>query len=489
VGDGGLWYGSLLGPRSAVPGASGEADHPRYVRPYRRRNKTDRNDCDAMLEAARCQDIHPVPVKSHEQQQVQQLHGLRETWKKSRTQRINLLRGILREAGIEAPAATAAFLRVAHQLVDRAELEPLRHQLHIVLAEINLHEQCMVECDQQLKRWHAEDEVVHKLDEVSGIGLLTASALKAAVGKPERFASGRQLSAWLGLTPNEYSSGERRRLGRISCKGNIYVRTLFIHGSRAALLAAQSNWLRRSGCVTIGTVHGTKSGHKAYASLDAVIAVSAGIAAQLQHPSVHVIANGVAPRVPDPHIVADCRQQRAAWSGALVLAIGRLAPVKGFDLLLQAWPSDADAHLLILGDGPEHGALQQQIAQLGLSDRVTLGGHSSAVTEWLHVADAMVISSHREGFPYVLVEALQAGCPVLSTQVSGVNEIVPPAYLVVPGEHALLNDLLQRFIPQLGLLRQEQGPLFARALDELTLVAMAGKTLNLYLALRGHTHE
>ncbi|MDR8014336.1 IS110 family RNA-guided transposase, partial [Ectopseudomonas guguanensis] len=87
--------------------------HPRYVRPYRRRNKTDRNDCDAMLEAARCTDIHPVPVKSHDQQQLQQLHGLRETWKKSRTQRINLLRGVLREAGIEAPASTAAFIQAA----------------------------------------------------------------------------------------------------------------------------------------------------------------------------------------------------------------------------------------------------------------------------------------------------------------------------------------------------------------------------------------
>ncbi|HBO4096201.1 TPA: IS110 family transposase, partial [Pseudomonas aeruginosa] len=90
-----------------------------------------------------------------------------------------------------------------------------------------------------LARWHAEDEIVHRLDEVSGIGLLTASALKTAVGKPERFASGRHLSAWLGMTPNEYSSGERRRLGRISCKGNVYVRTLLIHGARAALLAAK----------------------------------------------------------------------------------------------------------------------------------------------------------------------------------------------------------------------------------------------------------
>jgi len=80
---------------------------------------------------------------------------------------------------------------------------------------------------------------VRKLDEVSGIGLLTASALTTAVGKPERFANGRQLSAWLGMTPREFSSGDRRKLGHISRQGNVYVRTLLIHGSRAALLAAQ----------------------------------------------------------------------------------------------------------------------------------------------------------------------------------------------------------------------------------------------------------
>jgi len=100
-----------------------------------------------MLEAARCKDIYPVPVKSHEQQLLQQLHGLRETWKKSRTQRINLLRGMLREAGIEAPTSTVAFIRAANELVDQPELAPLSRLLHIVLAEINLYEQCMAECE------------------------------------------------------------------------------------------------------------------------------------------------------------------------------------------------------------------------------------------------------------------------------------------------------------------------------------------------------
>ena len=180
-----------------------------------------------------------MPVKSVQQQQVQQLHKLREGWKKSRVQRINLLRGILREAGVETPNDIKPFLRQACELIERPEVRALRGALQVVLAEINLYEQSMRECEEQLARWHADDEIVHKLDEVSGIGLLTASALKTAVGKPERFASGRHLSAWLGMTPSEYSSGERRRLGRISCKGNVYVRTLLIHCARAALLAAK----------------------------------------------------------------------------------------------------------------------------------------------------------------------------------------------------------------------------------------------------------
>ncbi|PZW43265.1 transposase IS116/IS110/IS902 family protein [Pseudomonas sp. URMO17WK12:I2] len=158
---------------------------------------------------------------------------------KSRTQRINLLRGMLREAGIEAPTSTVAFIRAANELVEQPEVAPLGRLLHIVLAEINLYEQCMAECEQQLKRWHADDDIVRKLDEVSGIGLLTASALTAAAGKPEHFASGRHLSAWLGMTPHEFSSGDRRKLGHISRQGNAYVRELFIHDSHAALLAAQ----------------------------------------------------------------------------------------------------------------------------------------------------------------------------------------------------------------------------------------------------------
>src|SRR5690606_10381623 len=131
---------------------------------YRLRNKTDRSDCDAILEAGRRAELHAVPVKSQEQQLLQQLHGLRETWKKSRTQRINLLRGILREAGIEAPTKTREFVREAHGLIECEALAPLRPELHLVLAEINLYEQCMAESEARIERWHAQDEIVRKLD-------------------------------------------------------------------------------------------------------------------------------------------------------------------------------------------------------------------------------------------------------------------------------------------------------------------------------------
>lgn len=213
--------------------------HARYVKPYRRRNKTDRNDCDAILDAAHAVDLKPVPVKSVLQQQIQQLHRLRELWKHNRTQRINMLRGILREHGVDAAERTEPFLRECVTLIENDSLKPLAAQLHILLAEIQHHSEWMQDCEAQLKQLLRQDDIVQRIDEISGIGLLTASALVAAVGTPERFKNGRMLSAWLGMTPKEYSSGQSRKLGHISREGNGYLRMLLIHGARAALLAAK----------------------------------------------------------------------------------------------------------------------------------------------------------------------------------------------------------------------------------------------------------
>ena len=108
-----------------------------------------------------------------------------------------------------------------------------------MLAEIQHLSEWMATCEEQLSQLLKADEIVERIDEVSGIGLLTASAFVAAVGTPERFKSGRMVSAWLGMTPKEFSSGNRRKLGAISLAGNVYVRTLLIHGARSALLAAK----------------------------------------------------------------------------------------------------------------------------------------------------------------------------------------------------------------------------------------------------------
>ena len=213
--------------------------HPHYVKPYRRRNKTDRNDSDAILNAFRASGIKPVPVKTHLQQQIQQLHCMREMWKHNRTQRINLLRGILREHGYDNAAKTDDFLRQCSEATDSAELRALAPQIHIVLAEIQHLSEWIGECEQQLKRLLGQDRIIGRIDDISGIGLLTASAFVAAVGTPERFKNGRMVSAWLGMTPREFSSGSRRKLGSISLAGNTYVRTLMIHGARSALLAAK----------------------------------------------------------------------------------------------------------------------------------------------------------------------------------------------------------------------------------------------------------
>lgn len=224
--------------------------HAAYVRPYRQRNKTDRNDCDAILEAARAARLKPVPVKTEQQQLIQQLHRLREQWKQNRVQRINLLRSMFREFGIEAPVTTEAFIRAAPLLADDALLRPVAPQLHLIMADITQFGLAMDECEEQLARLLADDAVAARLDEVSGIGILTASAFMVAVNQPERFRNGRMVSAWLGMTPREHSSGTTRQLGRISRQGNRYVRMLLIHGARSALLAAKRTASRNPGKLT-----------------------------------------------------------------------------------------------------------------------------------------------------------------------------------------------------------------------------------------------
>lgn len=219
---------------------------PQYVRAFVRRNKTDRSDAEALLEAARSADLAAVPVKGEQQQALLALHRLRTAWLASRTARINTVRGILREFGINlhrgarrVTAAVEALLGESNSPVPAA-LHPLLRQ---ACAEIRELEGRMKAAEEDLARLAGELPLVVLLRSIPGIGLLTATAMVAAVGDVLRFPSGRHLASWLGLTPRERSSGSVRRLGGISKRGDRYLRTLLIHGGRSLLAAAR----RRSG--------------------------------------------------------------------------------------------------------------------------------------------------------------------------------------------------------------------------------------------------
>ena len=213
-----------------------------YVRPYVRRNKTDRTDTDAMLEAARCGGIQPVPVKTVAQQTLQALHRVRTQWQAARTARINVVRGLLREQGWPVPVGARTVLaRVAGILEDVEVALPdlLRHTVALVVEEMCALETRIATIDRQLARVAAEHPVAQRLQQIPGVGVLPATALVGAVNHIHAFRRGRAFASWLGLTPRESSTGGRRYLGRISTRGDGYLRCLLTHGARAVLLAAQ----------------------------------------------------------------------------------------------------------------------------------------------------------------------------------------------------------------------------------------------------------
>ena len=208
-----------------------------HVKAYRRRNKTDAADAEALLEAHRNAQLKPVPVKTEAQQQVLTLHGLRESWKATRVARLNALRGHLREYGqVIALGADKAIAQAP------AGIEKLPIALHGLLKqlldEVQQLSQRMADTERLIASLNQQSSTATRLQTISGIGPLTASALTASAVDAQHFKSGRQLAAWLGLTPREHSSAHHRQLGSISKRGDVYVRTLLIHGARSALSAA-----------------------------------------------------------------------------------------------------------------------------------------------------------------------------------------------------------------------------------------------------------
>lgn len=209
-----------------------------YVKPYVKRQKNDATDAEAICEAVTRPTMRFVPVKSQEQQSVLMLHRARELLVRQRTMLINALRAHFAELGIimrQGSAGVSTLIGLIeddeHDLVPdftRRALIPLAEQLRELYRRI-------AELDQEIICWHRTSELSRRLETIPGVGPITASALSATITDASLFKSGRQMAAWLGLVPRQSSSGGKERLGRISKKGDPYVRKLLVVGAHAVL--------------------------------------------------------------------------------------------------------------------------------------------------------------------------------------------------------------------------------------------------------------
>jgi transposase len=215
-----------------------------FVTPYRmagKSGKNDANDAAAICEAAGRPHMRFVPIKTAEQQGQLAVHRLREGFKEERTALINRIRGLLAEFGLVFPHSPQA-LRVvladviedaANELTGVARLALQRAHLHWIDIELQI-----AWCDERIAVHVRSDERAGKAATLLGIGPTTASALVASVGDFSQFANARQFGAWLGLVPAQNSTGGKARLGRITKRGDEYLRTLLIQGAKSAVMSA-----------------------------------------------------------------------------------------------------------------------------------------------------------------------------------------------------------------------------------------------------------
>jgi transposase len=230
---------------------------PEYVQPYVKAQKNDERDAEAIAEAATRPTMRFVELKSEMQLDMQSLHRARSRLVSERTALINQLRAILLERGLTIAQGRRRLEQYLALALDSEDSPPFPLSSRVRLLVDDMRVQWR-ELDQRIGAFDAEfvaaarsDATAKRLATIPGIGVMNATALVAAVGDARTFARGRDLAAWLGLVPRQATTGGRPRLLGITKRGNKYLRTLLIHGARAALPSlvttegSLGNWLRR----------------------------------------------------------------------------------------------------------------------------------------------------------------------------------------------------------------------------------------------------
>ncbi|AHG20713.1 transposase [Chania multitudinisentens RB-25] len=224
---------------------------PQFVKPYVKSNKNDAADAEAICEAVTRPNMRFVPIKTIEQQSVLAVHRARQGFVKARTAQANQIRGLLGEFGLIIPQGIASIAKRVPALLEEAAGEltgPFRQLIQRLLAHLKELDKQVDELEKQIRLWHRTSEASSKLEQIPGIGPITASALVATLGDAKSFDNGRQVAAWLGLVPRQHSSGGKNVLLGISKRGDSYLRTMLIHGARAVIFRAKqtvdkNSWL------------------------------------------------------------------------------------------------------------------------------------------------------------------------------------------------------------------------------------------------------
>ncbi|WP_264212266.1 IS110 family transposase [Leisingera thetidis] len=227
---------------------------PQFVKPYVKSNKNDRNDAEAICEAAGRPSMRFVPPKSAEQLEIQAVHRIRQRVVANRTRLANQVRGLLGEHGVVVARDITRIRRALSEIVDSNQGEfgeifiDMLRDMREELAELDSR---LAGYNRRIKNLFRANEMCQRIGQIEGVGPITATALVAVVGDKSCFKNGRQFAAWLGLVPKQRSSGGKAHLFGISKRGDRYLRTLMIHGARAVLGKAagktdtRSQWIAR----------------------------------------------------------------------------------------------------------------------------------------------------------------------------------------------------------------------------------------------------
>jgi transposase len=226
---------------------------PQFVKPYVKSNKNDANDTEAICEAMSRPTMRFVAVKSVEQQDIQAVHRVRSELLEQRTAKANQIRGLVGEYGLVAPKQLAHLRAAIPRWLEDAENGlncRFRQLLDGLRGDLVALDTRAAELDEEIDAIAQSDPIAKRLQQLRGVGPITATALVAAVGNGKQFANGRHMAVSLGLTPKQHSTGGKDRLLGISKRGDPYLRSLLVHGARAVIRTAKDKDDRLSQWVT-----------------------------------------------------------------------------------------------------------------------------------------------------------------------------------------------------------------------------------------------